>query len=189
MNGSLISKNDPMMNSFLFHLKYALENVLNNPKPLCEGFYLAYYDEKKDSTTIEKIGVVPEDKKSKYRHFASKKVTQTLLFGANRSKDFEDNNLEQYPGAIKLHDRYEKLIACAGVSGHDSMIDEAISALWLLGKRILDEERDCNNAYASSPRFFGKLKYEAVQFQAQYALDNQWIVEIVEIMANHSAIK
>ncbi len=173
----------PEMNHFLWRLQYALENLPNNPKPSCEGFYLAYYNPWKSTLVTEKFGYVPQDKDFKYMHFAGKKVTQTLLFGAKRSKDFENNDLEQYPGAITMNGLDSDLIFCAGVSGHDSMVDEAISALWLVAKQFMAENfRSGMLISHSNDKFFFYLKERAEEMQKRVAPDNSWIVPIAEIM-------
>jgi len=170
------------MNPFLFILEYALENLPNNPKSACKGFYLAYYNPKKNTLVAEKIGIVPAEKDLKYLNLACKKVTQTLLNNSVRSKDFENNDLEQYPGAFAINTPSGTF--CAGVSGHDSMVDEAISILWLLAKKIISENSSIP-VFTGSQEFCSLLRAEAYCMQETMAPDNKWIGMIAELIERH----
>lgn len=154
------------MNEFLMRLEVALGNLPNNPKPECKGFYLAYYDREK--LTVEKIGDVPAEKEFKYLKFAVKKVMQTLEFKKIRSKEFADDALGQYPGAIALTN------GCAGVSGHESMVDEAISALWLIY---------INSVWSIQKENHWEVFLETARIiEATTASDNKWISIIAELI-------
>ncbi|MFZ4648811.1 MAG: hypothetical protein ACOYMB_04275 [Patescibacteria group bacterium] len=174
MKKAFVSVMNPKMNGFLSILEKALEQLPNNPKPICEGFYLTEHDCTENITIIEEIGYVPKEKDSKYRHFSAKKVTQTLFFQKMRSKEFENEELEQYPGAVKYRNW------CVGVSGHESMIDEAISTLWAIAKTV----REGKWSEDFSIRDYGVIKEMAELFQLNYAPDNQWITIIVRLMEN-----
>ncbi len=149
-------------------LEIALKNLPDNPKPQCKGFYLAYYYKYGDTLTVEKIGDVPVEKQMKYFQFAVKKVMQTLSFGKIRSKEFENDTLEQYPGAITL------INGCAGVSGHESMIDEAISTLWLIAIHNSGSMSNFNNweVFLETARIIGE----------SVAPDNKFIPIIAKLM-------
>ena len=164
----------PEMNSFLVRLQKALENLPNNPKPECEGFYLAYYNALKNTLTVEKIGIVSVIKEFKYLQFACKKLTQTLFFGAMRSKEFENNDLEQYPGSFIINTEFGPF--GVAVSGHDSMIDEAISVLWLIAKRII--EQNLKHKGYRIEDFLYDISIEAKRIQKEFAPDNEWISKI-----------
>lgn len=176
---NFFSKQYPEMNHFLSYLEKALENLPDNPKPACQGFYLAYYNPKKNKLVAEKIGTVPVEKEFKYLNFACKKATQTLLLNAVRSKDFENNDLEQYPGAFVIKTPAGPF--CAGVSGHESMIDEAISALWLIAKKI-ESESVSTHVTGSTRMFYSQLRIEAERAQRESASDNKWISVIAGLM-------
>ncbi|MFA6523929.1 MAG: hypothetical protein WC264_01255 [Candidatus Paceibacterota bacterium] len=182
MNNKFSSKAHPLMNSFLVYLQQALENLPNNPKPMCEGFYLAYYNPKKNTLITEKIGTVPAEKDFKYLHFACKKVTQTLQKNAIRSKNFENNDLEQYPGAFAI--KTPSGTFCAGVSGHESMVDEAISILWLIAKKLISNENKDSNIelFVVSNMFRSLIKYEAYRIQKEFVPDNKWISVIASLI-------
>jgi hypothetical protein len=181
MTTKFVSKLHPEMNPFLSRLQNVLENLPENPKPSCEGFYLSYFNSKKGTLVSEKIGMIPDEKEFKYLHFACKKVTQTLREGATRSKQFENNDLEQYPGAFAIDTSSGTF--CAGVSGYESMIDEAISALWLIAKKIISEhDGSVADDFTYKPEFFHKIKFEAKEIQDMYAPDNKWISIIADLM-------
>lgn len=185
MKKFFISKEHPLMNPFLSRLKFALANLPNNPKPECAGFYLCFFDPQKGKMTNERIGDVLHEKETKYSRLAFKKAFDTFYFKTTRSKDFADDDLERYAGGFRLKkDSGEDLYV--GVSGHESMIDEAISALWLLGKNLLDEYEDKGfvDIYASSDLFFQKIAIEANQLQNDFLPDNKWIKIISELMHN-----
>lgn len=174
----------PEMNYFWERLQKALDNNVDNPKPSCEGFYLAYWNPKKCKMVVEKIGIVPKEKEYKYLNFAAKKLSQTLQFGAVRSKEFEDNEKEQYPGSFTI--TTDDGIFGAAVSGHDSAIDEAISCLWLAGKQILSElavtsskeGKKAMMAFADSDFFFELIQKRSFELKQIFAPDNEWIVTL-----------
>lgn len=182
METDFISRRQPLMNNFLFQLEQTLANLPNNPKPTCKGFYLADYDPTTKELLVEKVGSVPPEKDLKYLHYATKKVTQTLLFGATRSKEFENNDLEQYPGGFALKTSLGTY--GTGVSGHESMIDEAISVLWQVAKKII-RESDASNAFVASKRFYSKITSEAEEIQRTLAPDNKWIAIIAKMMETY----
>ncbi len=165
-----VSKSFPEMNEFLRRLEIALQDLPGNPKPSCTGFYLSYFDKDKEFLSTEKIGFVSVEKDEKYWSFAIKKVIQTLYYKKTRSKDFENSDKEQYPGGIQLES------GCAGVSGHDSLVDEAIALLWLIHCEFI---RDCG-----LKNQFGTLLKHAYQLENTIAPDNTWIAFIAERMIN-----
>ncbi|KKQ35537.1 MAG: hypothetical protein US50_C0012G0002 [Candidatus Nomurabacteria bacterium GW2011_GWB1_37_5] len=173
MDNTFESKVHLKMNWFLGRLKNALKNLPDNPKPSCTGFYLCDYDHDTGLLIAEQIGIIPEEKKAKYFQFAIKKVMQTLSFGKTRSKEFENNALEQYPGAIKLY------LNCAGVSGHDSMVDEAISVLWLITKELQGRVYDDDN-YEFWLEVFGI----SLNIQKELVPDNKWISIIAKLITD-----
>lgn len=166
-----------LMDPFWERLQKVLENLPGNPKPTCEGFFFAWYSFPLKRMIVEQIGIVPSDKKFKYLHFATKKVTQTLLFGKTRSKEFENNDLEQYPGGIKLYD------GCAGTSGHESMVDEAISTLFLIAEYFTTRY---SPRFIEQKEFWVKLNDFAQENQKMHAPDNKWIGIIAELMEQNS---
>ena len=117
-------------NTFWENLQQALTDLPGDPKPACEGFYFADYNEI-TGFTLEMIGEIPVEKRPKYMYFASKKVLQCMYLNAERSQEFADETKEQYPGGVNIKGY------AAGVSGHDSLIDEAISVLWLFSNQPL----------------------------------------------------
>ncbi len=171
------SKQFPLLNDFLFRLQGVLKNIPNNPKSSCEGFYLTDYDSERGGLISEKIGFVPAEKDSKYLYLSSKKVAQTLYLGKNRSKDFENTDLEQYPGGIIF--RYTPDVFGAGVSGHDSMIDEAIAILWSIVRRLI-KLNGFDQSFATKIKFYRLVVMEARQVQATLTPDNEWVVIIAE---------
>lgn len=171
------SEFQPGMNFFLERLQIALENLPDNPKPDCKGFYLCEYLGYNRSIRTEKIGTIPISKNAKYLHFSTKKVTQTIFFDKQRSAEFENNALEQYRGAIKLDED------CTGVSGHDSWIDEAISGLWLITKYFLHRKWNLGMIEREPQKFWNKFKEAAREFSENDAPDNKWIVIIADLMA------
>ncbi len=160
------------MNEFLRRLEIALTNLPGNPKPSCKGFYIAYYDRHKKATTAEKIGFVPDSKDFQYLHFSLKKATQTLFLNKIRSKDFENSDLEQYAGGVQLAN------GCAGVSGHDPLVDEAIAILWLTHKEFIFNY--------GTPNVFTILSKAAMLIEYTVASDNTWVGIIADriVMAN-----
>ena len=183
MKTVFISREYPLMNSFLSRLQFALENLPDNPKPQCEGFYLCFFDPKGQKMTNERIGYVPPEKEEKYCHLAFKKAYDTFYFKTTRSKDFADDDLERYAGGFRFRTSLEKSLY-TGTSAHESMVDEAISALWPLGMTILDEyeDKDFVDVYASSDLFFQKIAIEASQLQEDLLPDNKWVKIISELM-------
>ncbi len=165
------------LDPFWERLQKALENLPGNPKPDCKGFYFAWYCHKTNKMVCEKIGFIHPDKKFKYMHFSSKKVTQTLLFKKIRSKEFENNELEQYPGGIDI------LNGCAGTSGHDSMIDEAISVLFLIADSFVALY---GYPFLNTEEFYEKLNKTAIKIEERYAPDNRWISFISTLMEEYS---
>jgi len=183
------SKLHPEINPFLARLQKALENLPNNPKPECEGFYLANYDSKNDTLTNEKIGSVPSEKKSKYRHFASKKVTLTLLYKVARSKEIENGGFEETCPQGSFTFFAESEISCTGVSGHTSPIDEAISVLHELVKNLIRHHESSpreteTTDYVDSKVFYEELHFEAKKAQEICAPENGWISALAFIMAD-----
>lgn len=185
MKKDFVSKQHPLMNPFLQHLQTVLESLINNPKPECEGFYLAYFNPRKNLLIAEKIGFVPLEKEYKYLCIACKKATQTIYLKKIRSKEFENDKLEQYQGGFVIYTLDGPF--SAGVSGHDSAIDEAISILWLIAKKII-RESDATYAFVASRKFYTLIKHEATNIQSEYAPDNKWINIIAEMMENNASI-
>ncbi len=170
----------PEMNPFLLLLGQVLKNLPNNPKPACAGFCLTYFDYIKETIVSERIGNVPPEKEYKYFFLSTKKVTQTLLLGKNRSKDFQNKKLEQYPGAIRLFDN------CAGVSGHDSMVDEATAALWLIVINYLFSAKTIKPM--EEEEFWTKVASTAKFVQTSVAPDNNWIYIMGEMLKNEHTL-
>lgn len=156
------------MDEFLRRLEIALSNLPGNPKPSCKGFYLSDTEMGEAGLVTEKIGIVPAEKDEKYLQFSKKKVLQTIEFKAIRSKEFEDYVKEQYPGAIQWE------YGCTGVSGHDALVDEAISALWRIHRSFI---RDFG-----TPTLFSTFSRKAAQFENKYTPDNTWVSLIAERM-------
>ena len=184
------SKVHPEMNPFFSRLQKALENLPNNPKPECKGFCLADYNSYNDILTNEKIGLVPDEKKSKYRHLASKKVTLTLLYNVSRSKEIEDGNFEETcpQGSFNLFSRSR--FSCTGVSAHVSPIDEAISMLHELAKVLIRKHVSSISTveivdYVNSDAFYQSLLFETLRAQKLYSLEHEWAAIIAELMTEN----
>ena len=169
----ITSKVRPSMNIFFERLRLALQNLPNNPKPECGGFCLAFYKEDTGVTTCESLGFIPDDKKFKYNYYAQKKCAQTLFLKKNRSKEFEHKNLEQFPGGIKIGKD------CAGVSGHDSMVDEAIAAVFIFAYNF---QQVYGESALKSEHFSKYLLQKALVLKSAMP-DNQWPGIIVELIA------
>lgn len=161
----------PEMNEFLFLLQEALDRLPNNPKPQCKGFYLCDYDASSDALTVERIGDVPIEKYKKYFKFAMKKVTQTLEFGAVRSKEFENDKLEQYPGGVSFAN------GATGISGHESMIDEAGSILWRIHKI---------NAITRDLNYWITFPDRVNNMNDSIAPDNKWVMILANLIRGAS---
>ncbi len=177
MKTPFVSKFHPEMNPFLTRLEKALENLPNNPKPACEGFFITEFDFQALTLTTEKIGYVPREKQEKYFKFSLKKVIQTLHFGKIRSKDFEDDKLEQYPGAIKVEND------CAGVSAHESMVDEAISLIWQTIKDVFILH-DSEPSAMHNRNFWQVFRSVAQVNQQRLAPDNIWVIPLSELLVS-----
>ena len=165
------SRKHPQTNPFWENLQQAITDLPNDPKPDCEGFYFANWNMETKELTTEAIGIIPENKLLKYLYFATKKVMQTVLFGRTRSAEFKNENLDQYIGGVCICGH------AAGVSGHDSLIDEAIAILWLyFHKSDLWQITD--------PDPWKQMLLNAQTFQNEQAKDNVWITIIGERMLN-----
>ncbi len=145
--------------------------LLKNPKPECKGFYSTDYDKNKNILQGEAIGDIPEDSLPKYVLISSKKITQTLFFKKSRSKEFENEKLEQYQGGVIIGDRG------AAISGHRAPIDEAVAVL-----RLLYEDA----AYTDiiHVNVWKQLLLRAQKYQNENAFDNKWIPIIAQQIVN-----
>lgn len=180
MKNNFVSKHHPLMNPFLLRLQKALENLPNNPKPSCEGFYLADWDSKEEVLIVEKFGDVPHEKDYKYLHFAAKKATQVLYLKKYRSLEFANDSLEQYPGGVIIGSGLNS----SGTSGHESMVDEAISFLWSIARRLIKryDGLESLDVICKSRPFFYQILSDAEIIHEELAPDNQWIVKIASMM-------
>ncbi len=194
----LISKVHPEMNNFFLRLERALQNLPNNPKPECKGFYLAFYDGQTGITTCEPLGFIPEEKRFKYNYFAQKKCAQTLYLNKRRSKAFAKDKLEQYAGGIrcdyvpanKENVVKGKIIDCAGVSGHESMVDEAIAALFIIARRIniIHSDGSTGSTFMETSIFANHLLTMANVQRNGIAPDNHWITIIAELIVEQTKV-
>lgn len=201
MKTTFFSTIHPEMNLFWARLERALKDLPNNPKPSCEGFYVCDYNFLSNILNTEKIGVVPVMKEDKYRYFASKKVAETLYREKMLSRNFAENNedLERFTGAFCLwlnsppnfgtgeyrNDALEMSpgslslgIRCVGISGHDSMVDEAIAVLFLAAFG----QRD-NPLPFEHPNFWNYLYLKVLDFSKKNIPDNKWIGVIASEMS------
>jgi ribosomal protein L29 len=173
---NFVSIYHPEMNYFFLRLQKALGNLPENPRPECEGFYFADFDPQK-GLTAEEIGEAVAEKKSKYLHFACKKATEVLRYKAKRSKEFADDKAERYAGS------FASSYGCTGISGHDSMIDEAIAVLCEATKHVI-RVNDSTNAFLASDEFFRSLRAIALTWSENYVPDNKWVDIIANLMAD-----
>lgn len=175
---------------FWERLLLALENLPDNPKPNCKGFYSAEYCKVNKIMTVEKIGFVPAEKDFKYLHLAAKKATQTLLFGKVRSKEFENSDLEQYAGGVNIYE------GSNGTSGHDAIIDEAISAIRLTTIHLFKEEGwelgpsdFIDNTFTETSFFLHLLVIKAGATMDKFMPDNKWVIKIALLMEDPNCFK
>ena len=164
------SRKHPVTNTFWENVQQALTDLPGDPKPACKGFYFAEYDPL-NGLSIEAIGEIPEDKKFKYMYFATKKVLQTLYKGTSRSQEFMNKKMDQYIGGVIINGYG------AGISGHDSLIDEALSVLWLHANKpqlsIIQHENP-----------WEQMCLNAMEWQRTQAYKNPWIEIIGKRMIN-----
>ena len=177
----LVSKIHPEMNNFFLRLEKALNVLPDNPKPQCEGFFIAYYDNITGITTCEPLGEIPSEKWFKYNYFAQKKCAQVQYLNKMnrkyyRSADFAENDeaLELFPGGVKIGDD------SSGTSGHHSKVDEAISALRLLATPL---QRIHGSTYLNSSIFGSQLQIHAHDFRKRFAQDNNFIAVLSNLIA------
>lgn len=165
----------PQMNIFLQRLEVALEQMPNNPKPQCKGFYLTFFNKETNYLTTEKIGIVPTEKNDKYFRFSLKKVLQTMEKGETLSRNFENDKLEQYPGAVNFQ------LGCTGISGHESMVDEAGSALWPIAFNLQQNYGNdfFQNMKKSEPIFMSFVE----SVSRSVTIDNPWVMTLGGLIA------
>lgn len=178
----LISKVHPELNNFFQRLEKALNNLPDNPKPQCEGFFNAYYYNSTGITTCEPFGEIPPEKWFKYNYFAQKKCAQVQYLNKKnakcyRSKDFamDDETLELFTGGVKMADD------SSGTSGHDSMIDEAISAQRLIASTL---QLIHGPIFLTSHEFGIRLQSHSRDFRKRFAPDNKWVSIIADLIAD-----
>ena len=164
------STKQPRTKTFWENMQQALTDLPGDPKPECEGFYIATYDEF-IGLTLEAIGYIPEEKKNKYMYFATKKVLQCMYKNATHSQEFADEKLDQFPGGVFI-DEFG-----AGVSGHDPLIDEAIAVLWLFSNQPTLSKVQHENPWQ-------QLYDDAMDWQRKHAYDNPWIEIIAKRMVD-----
>ncbi|MFH1608531.1 MAG: hypothetical protein ABH951_00735 [Patescibacteria group bacterium] len=169
------SKCFPEMDPFLQKLEEVLVKLPNNPKPSCKGFYLSDYDQTTNIMIVEEIGVVLREKKHKYLDYVSKKVTQTLLFKVNSSRELFRRNLGDAPIGSVFSSGY-----CVAVSGHVSEIDEAIAFLWLIARHFVISRKGIV-MLPNFPLFFEEFIDICKELEKKWVLKNPWIKAILAI--------
>ncbi len=146
----------------------ALVAMKNNPKPTCEGFYVFHYSQprrdKDPIITLFKVGVVPEEKQSKYQYFATKKAMESAYRKSPLSRNFAEDDIdkERYPGGIFRSLQYS--LKAIGVSGHDSMVDEALALIYHHAENAFRHvtERAANESW--NVNFLARIKNETQHF-------------------------
>ena len=168
------------MNSFLSRLGLALEHLPDNPSPGIEGFYLAYYNPKKGTIVGERIGSIPDEKKDfTQMHYSCYGVTQTYLFGIGSSLYFRKKSYGDNFGMFSMKTDFG--VFSAGVTAFYAEVGEAVAALWIIAKKIMNE-MGVGAEYATTPDFFHQIFVEAEAIQREFMPDNQYIVPLAELM-------
>jgi hypothetical protein len=169
---SFKSVNFPEMDPFLYIMEKAINNLLGDKK--YNGFCVAYYDSAKETIVAEKIGKMNSKKTLKCFYLSAKKVVETMIFGAKRSKDFEDKKIERFSGAVCLYEN------CAGVTGQDSMLNEAIAVSWLIAKDYLV---NCQMVRPVKSEIFWRELSETAKYVEKHTTpDNGWVSAFADLL-------
>jgi hypothetical protein len=160
-----------------------IQDLSDNPKPECTGFYLTHYDYDECISEQVLFYEVPKEKVYKYLYFSNKKTYQPMHEGVLLSRDIADEKLDQYPGGVNIAPcdvlHLMNIGGSVGISGHESMVDEAMSALILAAKNSLWKIRrarsHCTNLFKKE--FWIQFEKELNTINATVP-NNPWIWKI-----------
>ncbi|PIT94883.1 hypothetical protein COT98_01795 [Candidatus Falkowbacteria bacterium CG10_big_fil_rev_8_21_14_0_10_39_9] len=167
------------MNGFLQRLEKTLAKI--NPIS-CGGFYLMKHMNGARQT-IEQIGVLNVSKGvQKDLGRKIKDTLELLMEGALTEKNNkpQNNNSKNGQKVITLYQN-----KCIVLSGNGRMINEAIAALWLIGREIMIRYNDLTVGFTTSQKFFSEIKIEADVIKKEFFPDNSSLSEIAKLMEDN----
>ncbi len=174
---------DNFLNALNAKILAALLAMKNNPKPSCEGFYVCHYSQSKSKKgkdpviILFKVGVVPEEKQSKYQYFATKKAMESLYKRSQLSRNFAEDDIdkERYPGGIFRN--LQSFLKAIGVSGHDSMVDEALALIYHHAENAFRHVTERAGYVSWNANFLARIKNETKH------ITNPFIQPLAELVA------
>ncbi len=172
---------EKFLDAFNAKVLLALKNLPNNPKPQCEGFIVHDIVKYKNSINLIEntfqVGIVPNEKRTKYQYFANKKAMETRYRRTPLSRNFAEADVEKerYPGGIfRDMDDIEKAI---GVSGHDSMVDEALALIYHYAENAFCHVTQKEWNVSFSQNFLARIE------QLERATDNPYTLPLARLIA------
>lgn len=170
----------PEMDPFLRRLEVALNRITYpHPRPCCDAFAIAIHDRDLPfQYMIEEIGIIPPEKKWKYKYIAINEMMHVLFSGILRSKEIADESIERFQSGIKFGDKI------AGVaSAHDRRVDEAIALLYLIALSILEAQRyNLLGNQALPDDFWVEIREIAYDLNLKNFPDNRRITELADLL-------